>query len=64
MIYFLVGHVLLAINGETVSSGKLASGADALETIKNPNKYPISLKFGRPKLSANERIMLASMFHS
>ena len=57
------GHALMAINGESVTGRKLANGIDAMEVIQNPENYPISLKFGRPKLKTNERIMLASMFH-
>ena len=26
--------------------------------------YPINIKFGRPKLTSNQKIMMASMFHS
>ena len=37
---------------------------DILEFIANDENYPISIKFGRPKLSTNEKIMLAGMFHS
>lgn len=58
-----VGHALMAINGEAVTGRKLPNGIDAMEVIQNPENYPISLKFGRPKLKTNERIMLASMFH-
>ncbi|XP_072049513.1 trafficking protein particle complex subunit 4-like [Amphiura filiformis] len=60
-----VGHTVLAINGEVVRGRQLeASGKDVLEMIADSNNYPIAIKFGRPKLSTNERIMLASMFHS
>lgn len=58
-----VGHALLAINGEPVTGKRLPDGREAMEVIKNQDNYPISLKFGRPKLTTNERIMLASMFH-
>ena len=61
--FLLVGHALLAINGEPVTGKRLPDGREALEVIKNQENYPISLKFGRPKLTTNERIMLASMFH-
>lgn len=32
--------------------------------MKKEENYPVSLKFGKSKLTTNERIMLASMFHS
>lgn len=63
LYFLLVGHALLAINGEPVSGKRLPDGREAMEVIKNQENYPISLKFGRPKLTTNERIMLASMFH-
>ena len=59
-----VGHTILGINGELVRGRQLEDGRDVLEMIANPDNYPIAIKFGRPKLSTNERIMLASMFHS
>lgn len=60
-----VGHTVLGINGEVVRGRQLeASGKDVLEMIADSDNYPIAIKFGRPKLSTNERIMLASMFHS
>jgi len=37
---------------------------DVLDVINDSENYPIAIKFGRAKLSSNERIMLAGMFHS
>ncbi|XP_070548663.1 trafficking protein particle complex subunit 4-like [Ptychodera flava] len=59
-----VGHTLLGINGDPVSGRMVEDGRDVINVISDPDNYPISIKFGRPKLSSNERIMLASMFHS
>ncbi|XP_065156073.1 trafficking protein particle complex subunit 4 [Atheta coriaria] len=58
-----VGHVLYAINGMPVTNRQLDDGRDALEVIENKENYPISLKFGRPKMTTNEKIFLASMFY-
>lgn len=58
-----VGHALLSINGEPVVGRRLPDGREAMEVIKDQANYPLNLKFGRPKLTTNERIMLASMFH-
>ena len=63
-VQFAVGHTILAINGDPVRGRQLEDGRDVLEMVANPENYPIAIKFGRPKLSTNERIMLASMFHS
>lgn len=63
IFFLLVGHSLIAINGEPVVGRKLPDGRDALEVLANPDNFPINLKFGRLKLKTNERIMLASMFH-
>lgn len=61
---FLVGHVLLAINGIPVFGRKLEDGKDALEMLEDSTNYPLNLKFGRPKMTVNEKLFLASMFSS
>lgn len=62
---FVVGYTLMGVNGIPVEGRFLQNdGTDAMEIIKSPHNYPISLKFGRTKLTTNEKIMLASMFHS
>lgn len=61
---FLVGHALLAINGIPVTGTQLDDGRDAFEVLSNAENYPLNIKFGRPKLNTNEKIFLASMFHS
>ncbi|XP_043189656.1 trafficking protein particle complex subunit 4-like [Amphibalanus amphitrite] len=58
-----VGHALLAINGIPVTGKQLDDGRDAFTVLEDPEQYPISLKFGWPKLSTNEKIFLASMFY-
>ncbi|XP_060552393.1 trafficking protein particle complex subunit 4-like [Ruditapes philippinarum] len=59
-----VGHTLLSINGIPAEGKYLQDGRDILEVLSAEENFPISIKFGRPKLTTNERIMLASMFHS
>lgn len=34
------------------------------QVLDKEENYPLNIKFGRPKLSSNQKIMLASMFHS
>lgn len=58
-----MGHVLSAVNGIPVSGRQLDDGRDALEIIENKENYPLNLKFGRPKMTTNEKIFLASMFY-
>lgn len=60
---FTVGHVLYAINGIPVSGRQLDDGRDAFTVLENPENYPINLKFGRPKMTTNEKIILASTFY-
>lgn len=45
---------------------KISTGdKDVLDDIlSDEQNYPINIKFGFPRLSANEKIVLASMFHS
>ena len=54
----------MAINGKDVRGCRLDDNTPALDFIANQSNYPVSLKFGRSKLGTNEKIMLASMFHS
>ncbi|XP_018327398.1 trafficking protein particle complex subunit 4 [Agrilus planipennis] len=58
-----VGHVLYEVNGIPVTGRQLDDGRDAFEVIENENNYPLNLKFGRPKMTTNEKIFLASMFY-
>nr|KAF6325916.1 trafficking protein particle complex 4 [Myotis myotis] len=59
-----VGHAVLAINGKDVNGKYTADGKEVLEYLGNPANYPVSVRFGRPRLTSNEKLMLASMFHS
>ncbi|XP_019720458.1 trafficking protein particle complex subunit 4-like [Hippocampus comes] len=59
-----VGHAVLSINGIDVMGKSTADGKDILEYLKDPSNYPVSIRFGRARLSSNEKLMLASMFHS
>lgn len=58
-----VGHVLYAINDIPITGRQLDDGRDAMEVIENKENYPLTLKFGRPKMTTNEKIFLASMFY-
>ncbi|KAI0213351.1 Trafficking protein particle complex subunit 4 [Lamellibrachia satsuma] len=64
MMCVAVGHTILAINGIAAVGRQLDDGRDIQELIETEENYPISIKFGRPKLTTNEKIMLAGMFHS
>jgi len=59
-----VGFIVNAINGETVN-GRLVGDKDVLnEVLTDEANYPINIKFVHPRLTTNEKIVLASMFHS
>ena len=62
-----VGHTVLSVNGH-VADGRLIKSEtgvqDILDVVNDSENYPIAIKFGRAKLSSNEKIMLAGMFHS
>ncbi|EDL95309.1 rCG58353, isoform CRA_d [Rattus norvegicus] len=47
------------VNGKYTADGK-----EVLEYLGNSANYPVSIRFGRPRLTSNEKLMLASMFHS
>ncbi|KAK9870475.1 hypothetical protein WA026_008033 [Henosepilachna vigintioctopunctata] len=57
------GHVLYAVNGKGLTDRQLDDGQDVFEVLENKNNYPLNLKFGRPKMTTNEKIFLASMFY-
>lgn len=59
-----VGHAVLSINGVDVNGKFTAEGKEIQEYLKDPANYPVSIRFGRPRLTSNEKLMLASMFHS
>ncbi|KAM6432299.1 trafficking protein particle complex subunit 4 isoform 2-T2 [Liasis olivaceus] len=59
-----VGHAVLAVNGHEVNGRLTADGRDVQEFLGNAANYPVAIRFGRPRLSSNEKLMLASMFHS
>lgn len=55
--------MLFAINGIPVTGRQLDDGRDAFEVLETKENYPINLKFGRQKMTTNEKIFLASMFY-
>ena len=64
-----IGHSLLSINGTpVVLTGDRKATLDApdyrdvFELINNENNFPINLKSGRPRITTNEYIILASTF--
>uniref|UniRef100_UPI00358E255D trafficking protein particle complex subunit 4 n=1 Tax=Myxine glutinosa TaxID=7769 RepID=UPI00358E255D len=59
-----VGQAVLAVNGQDVTGHHLPDGTDLMTMLADSSAYPLSIRFGRPRLTANERLMLASMFHS
>lgn len=52
------GHTLLAVNGNQLNGTVLDDGREVNAVLADESNYPISLKFGRPKLSTNEKIFL------
>lgn len=64
VVIVAVGHAVLSINGVDVIGKSTGDGKDILEYLKDPSNYPVSIRFGRARLSSNEKLMLASMFHS
>lgn len=62
-ILFLVGHVLTSINGLMANGNILEDGREIKEIIENPESYPLTVRFSRPKMTTNEKIFLASMFY-
>jgi len=59
-----VGHVLMAINGKDVNGKRTSEGIDVFEFLQDQRNFPVNLKFGRAPLRTNEKLMMASTFHS
>ena len=59
-----VGDSMLSINEILREWRSQKDGLDILDTLATLENYPISVKFDQPKLLANEKIRLASMFYS
>lgn len=61
---FKVGYSLLAINGDPIVGRKYKDQDIIDDFLANEDNFPVNLKFGWPRLSTNEKIVMASMFHS
>ncbi|EFX72438.1 hypothetical protein DAPPUDRAFT_231438 [Daphnia pulex] len=59
-----IGHILLAVNGSQLNGTSLGDGQEVTAFLANESNYPVNLKFGRPKLSTNDKMFLASGFYS
>ena len=59
-----IGYALISVNGDPVVGKSMPDGSRILDFLADPANYPVTLQFQLPRPSANERIMLASMFHS
>ena len=67
-----VGHTLMAINGQPVYLDKmdknklkieeLKGAKDVLEFLDNAANYPLTLKFGKPALNTNDKLVLTGRF--
>ena len=49
--------------GTVVKDGS-PNGTPVLPLLDDPKNYPLSLRFGIPRMSSNEKIILASTFHT
>lgn len=58
-----IGHVLIAVNGQQLNYDQLPDGTNVFEFLENKENFPVNLKFGRAKITTNEKIVLASMFY-
>ena len=58
-----IGQALKAVNGQQVTYKELEDGRDVFDVIADKENFPLNLKFGRPKITTNEKIVLASTFY-
>lgn len=59
------GHVLSSVNGVPVTGTQIddENRRSVKDVLADPQSYPINLKFIRPKMTTNEKIVLASTFY-
>lgn len=59
------GHVLSAVNGVSVTGTQIddEQRRSVKDVLGDSQNYPINLKFIRPKMTTNEKIVLASTFY-
>lgn len=55
-----VGHILLAINGIQLNGVIMDDGKEVMTYLADKSNFPLVLKFGKPKLSTNEKIFLGT----
>lgn len=55
--------MLTAVNGQPITGRELEDGRDVFELLEKSENFPLTLKFGRSKMTTNEKIFLASMFY-
>lgn len=53
-----LGQVLLSINGKPVIGSQNEDGTSVESFLGNPANFPLTLKFGKQKLTTNEKIFL------
>ena len=58
-----IGHALLAVNGQQLTYKELPDGRNVFDVLEDKANFPLNLKFGRPKITTNQKIILASMFY-
>lgn len=60
-----VGHVLSAVNGISVTGTQIddEQRRQVKDVLEDSQNFPIDLKFIRPKMTTNEKIVLASTFY-
>lgn len=67
-----IGHILMSVNGQSVFLDKndknklkmdeMKGAQDVLEYLDNPANFPCTLKFGKPQLRTNDKLVLTGRF--
>ncbi|CAL8084027.1 unnamed protein product [Calicophoron daubneyi] len=56
------GYAVLEVNHVPVKGTCLDDGREIIQYFADEENFPLTIKFGRPRLRPNDRIQLASMF--
>jgi len=58
------GSTNAAVDGSNNDQLPPSTSRDIIEYLNDSKNYPVTIKFGRTRLNGNEKLILASIFHS
>ncbi|XP_075239719.1 trafficking protein particle complex subunit 4-like [Convolutriloba macropyga] len=59
-----IGHAISAINGAPALGSRTSSGVPILDYLSEPQHYPLSIRFCRPRPTADEELTIYSLLYT